>query len=82
MSAAKVLGFIGSPDFVQKQSRKEGWLYVWTEVWEYDFRQASNWSTLRITWEGRIWKGKITAIEWITPYWLDSDAREAEFLRR
>jgi hypothetical protein len=81
MSAWEELQLVGSPDFLRRQSRKEGQFYVWSEDWEYDFRLDSGWTTLRIRWEEKKREGVVTAIEWLAPYWLDSDEREAEFLR-
>lgn len=81
MSAADVLRLLGSPDFSRRRSRKVGLLYRWSEDWEYDFRDGTNWTTLRMTWKEKLWKSRMTAIQDIAPYWLDSDEREAEFLR-
>lgn len=40
MSAADILGRIGSPEFVRRSSRKEDRVVVCSEDWEYDFRHG------------------------------------------
>ena len=81
MSAEEVLWLLGSPDFVRRRSREVGRFYQWSEDWEYDFRYGTTWTTLRMTWEEERGKSRMTTMEEIAPYWLDSDEREAEFLR-
>ena len=58
-----------------------GWLYEWSEDWEYDFLDRTHWTTVRMTWKEHGRNSRITGIAEIAPYWLDSDERESEFLR-
>jgi hypothetical protein len=51
------------------------------EDWEYDFREGENWVTLRLTWEEERQRARMITVERVAPYWLDTDEREAEFLR-
>jgi hypothetical protein len=81
MSAEEVLHLLGSPDFIRRHSRQVGKLYEWPEDWEYDLRDGTTWTTLRLTWEERRREVRMTAVEWVAPYWLDGDDREAEYLR-
>jgi hypothetical protein len=77
MSPEQVLGLIGSPDHVRRKSHPVGTLFEWTEDWEYDFRVAGGWVTLRITWEakGRKENGRIMDIGEQPAEWLTSDER-------
>ena len=79
--AEQVLSLIGSPDYVVRHSHPDGrGLYTSTEDWEYDFLSDNRWTTLRITWEEKSRKGRMTHIEAIEPYWLVSNLRETEIL--
>lgn len=80
-SPEDVLRMLGAPDFVRRRSRQVGRVYVWPEDWEYDHRVDGYWRTLRLTWEERDGRGHLAAAEEVGPYWLDSDEREAEYLR-
>jgi hypothetical protein len=77
MPADEVLHLLGSPDFIRRRSRQVGSLYRWSEDWEYDFRDGTNWRTLCLMWE----EGQMTAVDWVEPYWLESDERAAEYLQ-
>lgn len=84
MSAEEVLRLLGSPDFVRRWVVAMGtpaWRAM--EGWEYDFRAGSGWTTLRLTWEGdrERDRGRMVALEEISPYWLTADNRESEYLR-
>src|SRR5262249_12830805 len=81
MSAEQVLEMLGSLDHIKRKSHKVGNIYCWIEDWEYDFRLAAEWITLRITWKEERRKGLMTGIEEVPPYWLQSDERESEILR-
>ena len=81
MAAADVLRLVGSPDFIRRKSRQEGRGYRWSEDWEYDFRDPAGWTTFRLTWEEERRQSRLTTIVEIAPYWLDSDEREAGYLR-
>jgi hypothetical protein len=80
MTAGEVLHLLGSPDFIRRRSREVGGFYRWSEDWEYDFQEGATWRTLRLTWEERRREGRMTAAEWVAPYWLESDERAEECL--
>jgi hypothetical protein len=82
MTAEDVLQLLGAPDFVRQRVLDLG-TPEWRsqEDWEYDFRAASGWTTLRLTWEECDERGWLIGVEEVAPYWLDSDEREAEYLR-
>lgn len=81
MSAEQVLQCVGSPDHVRQRAHPTGkGLYRSTEEWEYDFRAADAWVTLRLTWEEHRKTGRITSIEEVPADWLQTDERVLEIL--
>jgi hypothetical protein len=72
MSAEEVLGRLGSPDHIQQRWHEARF---WTEDWEYDYRVAGRWVTMRLTWK----EGRLLSAEEVPPYWLESSERETEF---
>ena len=73
---------LGSPDFVRRQFHDTGTpRWRTTEDWEYDFWEDDTWVTLRVVWGERGQRGVMLSAEEVPPYWLDTDEREAEFLR-
>lgn len=78
MSAEQVLQRVGSPDHVRQRSRRVGKVYRTTEEWEYDFRSADAWMTLRLSWEEDTPRGQLTTLQELPAYWLQSLERGLE----
>lgn len=76
-SAFDVLQLLGAPDHVTRSSRKVGTVYEWTEHWEYDFRTATGWVTLRISWGDSADRGRIVEFAEGPAAWLESDEPRA-----
>lgn|GEM_PF-1565885 len=81
LSALDVLQLLGAPDFVSRYSRSVGTQFEWAEHWEYDFRTAAGWMTLRIGWGDGADRGRILAITEGPAAWLESDERANELFR-
>ncbi|HEX5750920.1 MAG TPA: hypothetical protein VFZ09_32140 [Archangium sp.] len=75
MSAEQVLQRVGSPDHVRQHSHPAGKFYRWTEQWDYDFRVAGQWVTLRLTWEEHESRGRLSHIQEAPASWLQADER-------
>lgn len=75
MPAEQVLQRAGSPDKISQQSHPAGKIYRWTEEWEYDFRVAEQWVTLRLHWEEHEPRGRIARIEETPASWLQAAER-------
>lgn len=78
MSAEQVLQCIGSPDHIRQRSLCAGAEYRGTEEWEYDFRVADQWVTLRLTWEEQSQGSRMRALQEEPATWLESEQRVLE----
>lgn len=78
-SALEVLQLIGAPDFVSRNSRPGPEAFIWTETWEYDFREQAGWVTLRIIWEEQDDSSRMSVLEEVDA--TDWAYREAELFR-
>lgn len=81
MSGEQVLSMLGAPDHVSNMFYEASNDNRVSEAWDYDFRVAEEWVTLRIAWVAGKNKGRIARIDELPSPWLHSDQREAEILR-
>ncbi|WNG24100.1 hypothetical protein F0U62_08740 [Cystobacter fuscus] len=75
MSGEQVLEQVGAPDHIRHSPNRTGKEYDWTEEWEYDFRFAEQWVTLRLTWERGEQRGRIARRQEEPASWLHADKR-------
>ncbi len=75
MSAEQVLQRVGAPDHIRRHWHEGRKVHRWTEEWEYDFRVAGQWVTLRLTWDEHVSRGRISRLQEEPASWLQAAER-------